>query len=88
MQLIKVHQNERENEFLGEALINLAEYAECHSRSLFPADLKQSPFPDARIEFYITAKLQSGRDKSSYVHLESPSSLQLSKSASSTQLES
>ena len=55
----KVNPTTLETEFLGEAFVNLADYSECSRKSLFSVDLKKSSFPEARIEFYVTATQDS-----------------------------
>ena len=40
---------------LGRAKINLATYIKCLDRKKFSIELQQSPFPEAMIEFAVTA---------------------------------
>ena len=88
MHLMQINPVTGDKDFLGEALIDLSEYASCGSRSLFSADLKQSPFQDARIEFYIMAtplSIIDGRERSSTeTGIELKSSMKISKSQSTT----
>lgn len=56
MKLLKCFaQKSRAPELLGEAVINLSEYTECITRKMFSVDVQKSQFPEATIDFYLTA---------------------------------
>ena len=45
---------------LGQALIDLADYTKCLERKMFSAELAKSQFPEALIDFYLTASPITG----------------------------
>ena len=47
--------NAEDRSLLGLASINLANYSKCLERKLFSVELEKSQFPEALIDFYITA---------------------------------
>ena len=47
--------NAEDKSVLGQASINLASYFKCLERKLFSVELEKSQFPEALIDFYITA---------------------------------
>ena len=49
---------------LGQSTIDLANYAKCTERRLFSTELKKSQFPDALIDFYLTAHPVVGNGRS------------------------
>ena len=49
---------------LGQATIDLANYAKCLERRLFSTELRKSQFPDALIDFYLTASPVAGTGRS------------------------
>ena len=49
---------------LGQAVINLADYGKCLERRLFSTELQKSQFPDALIDFYLTANPVVGTGRS------------------------
>ena len=53
-----------DKQVLGKASIDLAKYSKCHDRRLFSVELQKSQFPEALIDFYITASTQVGTGRS------------------------
>lgn len=60
MRLVRVE----DKSILGEATIDLANYAKCLERRLFSIELAKSQFPDALIDFYVTASPLTGNGRS------------------------
>ena len=48
---------------MGEAVIDLARYSKCLDRKLFSVELAKSQFPEALIDFYITASPLVGSER-------------------------
>ena len=60
MKLVRVE----DKSVLGQAVIDLASYAKCLERRLFSIELAKSQFPDALIDFYVTASPLTGNGRS------------------------